>query len=216
MNYGRVTKIFLKVFLGFLAVTAVVAIFAVLKGDLDETDFKIIATSLTISVASVCAMSCAAFIAKKGNFKLGALGMIFAVIAAVLLIAGLWPDIDSEPYWKVTWSFIVAAFAFAHVFLLSLPKLDINHKWVQWVTAATIIVLAGLIIHGICAEIDEDIYWRITAVAGIIVGLETLAVPIMMKLRKDETKEVEKLTLEIIEGDIYTDGQGNKYKVEQV
>jgi VIT1/CCC1 family predicted Fe2+/Mn2+ transporter len=94
----------------------------------------------------------------------------------------MWPEIDSEEYWKTTITFFVFAIAFAHVFLLVLPQLDNKQKWVQLASSISIGILALLIVVAVWGEIDAEDYYRLLAVVAIIVGLETLVVPILMKL----------------------------------
>jgi len=216
MNYTSIRKSALKVFLGFLGLTAIVAIVSVLSGEFGELQFKILATSLTISAASICAMSCAAFIEKKRPMELGILGIALCVISAVLAIAGMWLEMDSEGFWKTTVTFVIAAVAFAHAFLLVLPKLDNSQKWVQLVSTASIGILAVQIAVAVWGEIDDQGYYRGLSVVAIIVGLETLAIPMLMKLRKGATQEKQTLVLEKVEGDMYRDTTGRQYRLTEI
>ena len=88
MDYTKLKILSLKVFIGFLGLTAIIAVIAVLRGEFGKLEEKILATSLTISGASICSMSCAAFIDKKKHTLLGLFGIGLSVAAAVLLIAG--------------------------------------------------------------------------------------------------------------------------------
>ena len=160
-------------------------------------------------------MSCAAFIEKKRLVELGLSGIFLSIISAILLIAGMWPEIDSDAYWKTTISLIIAAVAFAHAFLLVLPELDDKQKWVQRVSSVTIGILALQIAVALWGEIDNEVYYRLLAVVGIILGLETLAIPMLMKLRKGNGQERQKLVLEKVGGDIYRDSDGKKYQVKE-
>jgi hypothetical protein len=218
MNYTEIRKLSLKIFLGFLGLTALIAIISVLSGQFGELQVKILATSFTISAASICSMSCVAFIEKKRLIKLGIFGIILCVVSAILVIAGIWPNIDSDGYWKATHTLIIAAVAFAHAFLLVLPQLDDKHKWVQRVSSVSIGILAlqiAVAVWGLWDLIDDDSYLRLLAVVAIIVALETLAIPLLMKLRKGNGQERQKLVLEKLKGDIYTDSAGKPYQLKQ-
>ncbi|MCF7975428.1 MAG: hypothetical protein K9N55_16545, partial [Phycisphaerae bacterium] len=129
MDYTAIRKASLKVFIGFLALTALIAIISVLSGEFGKIQFKVLATTFSISAASICSMSCAAFMEKRKRTGLGLTGILLCAVGAVLVIVGLWPEIDSEVYWKTTVTVIVAAIALAHAFLLSLPDLDDRHTW---------------------------------------------------------------------------------------
>ena len=216
MNYTEIKKMSLKCFVGFLGLTAVIAIISVLSGEFGELQWKILATTGTISAASICAMSCAAFIEKRKLLKLGLSGIILSIIAAVLVIFGLWPEIDSDAYWKITASVAVFAVEFAHAFLLVLPQLDDRQKWFQLFSAVSIFILACLIVNAVWLEVDDEVYYRILAVAAIVVALETLVTPILMRLRKGNAQQKEKLVLEKIEDGIYMDSTGKKYELREV
>jgi hypothetical protein len=218
MDYKEMRRFSLIVFIGFLILTAVIAIISVLSGTFGEVQWKILGTTFTISGASICSMACAAFMEKKKRVPVGTAGIVLCVIAAVLVIAGMWPEIDSDEYWKATSTCGVLALAFAHTFLLALPNLDDRQKWVQTVTFISIAILAILIIAGIWIQDErwEELYFRVLAVVAILVGLETLVIPILMKLRKGQAASSEKLILEKIDGDLYTDSAGKKYRLMEI
>ena len=75
MDFTAIKRICLKIFLGFLGLTAVVAIISVLSGDFGELQGKILITCSAVSAASICSMSCAAFIEKKRLVKTGLTGI---------------------------------------------------------------------------------------------------------------------------------------------
>jgi hypothetical protein len=216
MDYTNLRKLSLKVFLGFLGLTAIIAIISVLSGEFGELQMKVLATSLTISAASICSMSCAAFIEKKSPKELGMSGIVLSVVAAGLLIAGIWLQPHSDEYWKTSVTFIIAAVVFAHAFLLILPTLDATHRWVQRVSTLSIGILALQIAVAVWGEINNEAYYRALAVVAIIVGLETLAIPMLMKLRKGDVPKKQTLILEQVAGDMYKDTTGRQYQLKEI
>jgi hypothetical protein len=216
MDYAAIKSLFLKVFLGFLGLTALVAIISVLSGEFGKLQGKILATCFTVSAASICSMSCAAFVEKKRRVRLGLAGICLSIVSAILVIVGLWTEIDSDEYWKTTITLIVAAISFAYAFLLTLAQLEEKYKWVQQVFCASVGVLALQIVVGIWGEIEADVYFRVLAVVAIVVGLETLAIPILAKLQKGNGGHREKLVLEKVAGDIYRDATGKNYQLEEI
>ena len=216
MGCTEIKKLFLRVFVGLLALAALVAIISVLSGEFGKLQLKILATSITISAASICSMSCAAFIEKKKLSELGLSGIFLSISAAILLIVGMWPEIDSEGYWRTTITFVVFAIAFAHAFLLVLPELDDKHKWVQLASLVSIGALALLIVVAVWGEIRDEVYCRLLAVVAIIVGLETLVVPILMKSRKGNSQERKSLVLKSMGGEMYKDSAGKVYNVKEL
>jgi hypothetical protein len=225
MNLSNPRKILLWVFIGFLSLTAVIAIFSVLVGQFNETQLKVLATTFTISAASICAMSCAAFIEKRQSNLAGTLGIIFAAVAAILTITGVWSETGSDTFWKSTGSLIVISVALAHALLLLLPNLSANHKWTQIAAVISIVILAALIIFLIWRSNfnkDEEFYFRLLGVASIVVVLFTLIIPICAKLGGKQTKRIhppnlsEHLTLNKIADEIYADEFGRKFQVTEI
>lgn len=216
MNPENAKRIFLKLFIGFLSLTAAIAILSVLSGDFDEFQLKILASSFSISAASICSMSCAAFVEKKKKKELGILGGTFSAIAAALVIIGIWSEVSSEAYWKVTISCILFAVAFAHTFLLALPDLYLQHRWTQRASTISISILALLIVTALWGEIDDENYYRLLAVVSIVVVLLTLVVPILMKVRKSSAAATKNLVLTESQDGTFVDASGNIYRVTKI
>jgi predicted nucleic acid-binding Zn ribbon protein len=216
MFYTEFRKLSLKVFIGFLALTALIAIVSVLTGDMGEIQVKILATTFTISAASICSMSCAAFIEKRKTRRLGLSGILLTLISAILVIIGIWLSLQDDIYWKITGTVVIATVAFAHAFLMLLPKLDEKQKWLQTVSMYSIGILAVQITVAVWGEIENDGYYRFLTVVAIIVGLETLVIPILMKLRGGQGSTKGLLMLENIEGEMYKDSAGKMYSVKEI
>jgi hypothetical protein len=216
MNYTQLTKTALRTFLGFLGLTAVIAIVSVLGAKFGELQAKIIGSTFTISLASIRSMSCAAFIARKNRSAIGLSGIGLAVVAAILVIAGIWPEISSDAYWQTTATFGVSAIACAHGFLLVLPNLGNGKKGFQTVSFISIFVLALMVIIAVWGDIGEEVYYRFMAAIAIIVGLETVSLPILIKLSKGSPQIRERLVLEQLEDDIYIDSTGKKYQLSAI
>jgi hypothetical protein len=62
----------------------------------------------------------------------------------------------------------------------------------------------------------SDWYRRLLAFVAIIVGLVTLVIPILMKLRKGDERKIDRIILEKIEGDVYRDTTGRKYRLTEM
>lgn len=216
MNATELRRILLQAFLVFLGLTALVAIGSVLSGDIGELQFKILITTFSISAASICAMSCAAFMGSRGPAPVGIAGMALAVLSAVLLILGLWGEIRDDVFWKTMITCGVFAVSFAHALLLLLPELDARHRWLQWASAGTIGLLAIQIAGALWGEIDESSYYRVLTVVAIVVGLETLVIPIMMKLRRRNGGSRLRLVLTNVEGDVFADPSGRRFVVTEI
>jgi hypothetical protein len=216
MHYSDIRKLFLWIFLGFLVLTALVGIISVLSGEFGKIQVKILGTCLTISAASICSMACAAFMEKRRRRWLGLSGILLSIITAALVIIGIWPEIESDEYWKTTGTLAVFAVAFAHGFLLLLPTLDDHHKWIQVVTSVSIGILALQLAIAIWGEIDSETYFRFVGVTAILVVLETLVIPILIKFRQGDGNEIKQLVLQCVREDVYEDASGKRYQVSRI
>ncbi|GHB91495.1 hypothetical protein [Cerasicoccus arenae] len=230
MNIHTARSLLLKSFIGFLSLTALIGIATVLTGEFGELQLKILATTFTISAASICAMACAAFIEKRAMPALGWTGIGLNFLAATMLLFAMWAELGDEYYWKITITLIVLGLGFAHALLLQLPDLGKKHDWIPAIAAASVAALAVFIIVAFWGEIDNEGYYRGLAVISIIVVLFTLIIPIMMKLAKPDVVSnpphltptekpsitADALVLTPVDGNYYQDANGTRYRVEKV
>ena len=200
----------------FLSITAIVAVCCLIGGEFGETQLKILATTFAISAASICAMSCAAFLEKHRQRFFGLTGMVFAVLAGGMSLLMIWAGIDSAGFWKTTGVFIVISVAFAHALLLQMPMLNVQYKWTQKISVFLIAALALEIINAICTENDHDTLWRVIGVTSILVVLITLVIPICSKLGGNQNESLDKLVLERLSDDTYVDKSGQKFRVTAI
>lgn len=186
-DYGLMTKLkrpSLWGFIGFLVVTAIVAIVAVASGDFGDFEAKTLITSLIISGASVCVMGYATFAERTGQVRVSQVGVGLTVVAAGLLLAGMWSERGEDEYWKATVTLLILAVGLAYALLLLLPELKGKQRWIHTTTSVSIGALAGMSIVAIWAEFSEDWYIRLLAVVAILVALQTLVIPVLMWLRR--------------------------------
>ncbi len=214
VDYARLRRQTLWSFIGFLVLTAVIAIVALVGGKSDPLQWKILGTTFTISAASICAMSCAAFIDRKKAKAYGLLGILLSLVTACLVIFGIWSDISDDAYWKTTGTAIVCTAAFAHSFLLLLPDLGPRGRWVQRASLVSIGVLVLQIVAAVWTRNYDETYQRLLAAVAVVVALETLVIPILRKLRTEDPPVGTRLVLEQVEGAIYKDSSGRKFEVK--
>ena len=239
MAVSRLRALFLRLFLVFLSLTAALALFSVLLGDLGELQARILGTTLTISAASICSMASAAYLDQGRSRILGWLGIFWALLGMALTTASIWEWIDFQETWELTLSSIVLAAAFALALLLRLPKLG-SVAWVQVTLGLCIAIFALQLLTLIWQEIqNENGFFRALTAVGVLVVLQVLAIPILAKLQPREEKMVvdasEKgrsvdapsadesllpgpgpLHLRPIEGGLYEDEAGQRYRVDRV
>ena len=230
MNYTDVRKLLLKVFIGFLSMTAFVAILSVLSRKFGETQLKVLVTTFSITAGSICAMACAGFIERKGAKAAGIVGILAPSVAVPLVIIGVWGDIHDQEYWKTTVTSIVLSIALAQACLLHLPHLAASHRWTQPASAILIGLLALQIILAVWGQIKEEGYYRLMAALSVLVVLATLVVPICSRLgaKADEGRPEqgpdmakgghvpEQLVLHRLSGAIFADQLGRRYQVTEI
>ena len=230
MNYSEIRRLLLRAFIGFLSLTALVAIFSLLSGEFGQTQGKVVATTFSISAGSICAMACAAFLERKGARGAGFTGILTASVAVLLVIPGVWGEITEGYYWKSTLIAIVVSVAFAHGCLLRLPKLAESYRWTQ--TGSTILIglLAVQIMLAILGEFRGEGYYRSIGVVSVLLVLVTLIIPICSRLgqKADEGPEdlsqaaeehdqaPEQLLLRRVSGAVFVDQGGLRYHVREM
>ncbi|MGE9295962.1 MAG: hypothetical protein ACQKBV_06720 [Puniceicoccales bacterium] len=222
MNLHTARTLLLKTFIGFLGLTALIAIVSVLIGEWGTVQLKTLATTFTISSASICAMACAAYVEKRGNATVGWAGAVFNFLAAAFIIFGVWAEYGDEHYWKAAITFIVLGLSFAHACLMHLPRLAVAYQWTQTVVAWLVALLGAMILAALWIGIDAEGYYRLLAVVSIVAVLFTLVIPILMKLSpklvEEETLQhkvlPEALMLTLGDDGLYRDASGAKFRVQ--
>lgn len=211
----NLSQLLLRGFVGFLILTALLAVVAVLSGNFGDVQGRVLASSFSVSVASICAMSGAVFIDSRGPRWLGVLGITVALIGLVLVNVGLWLEPGAWKFWEIAFVFVAVSFGLAHGFLLQLPNLNAAHRWVQTLSALSIAVLVLLISGALIWGWFGDLFWRGTGVVAIAVVLCSALIPILMRLGASSTARV-KLVLELLEGGVYQTANGKRFEVREI
>ena len=212
-----VRKASLYSFIGFLTISALLAITCVLSGEFGDFEIKVLITTSVIAVASICSLCCSAYSNRTQNTLPSLGGISLAALSAAMLIVGLWAEVDSEGYWKTTAVCSVFSMAFAHSLALLAVKLRPTHTWLQLGTGINIFALASLLSVIILAEIDDEGVFKIVAVLAILAALETLVIPILSRLSKVAPAQAgETLSLSRREDGTYEDKGGRIYRVSEM
>jgi hypothetical protein len=179
-----------KIALWFLivsvAISAALGIVAILTGTFGDFQLRIISTTLTISAASIGALAAGALWEGRGRKGLPLVGITLSLLAALLLISGIWLEPNGERYWKFTASTSVFAAATAHACLLSLAKLAPRFAWARAINLVAVYGLALLIVIAIYNEPASDFGFKLIGTASIIVAALTIMTPIFHRLSRDD------------------------------
>lgn len=191
--------------IGSVAASALLGILIVLAGTFNDVQVRIILTTLTISGMSICALGAGALWESGKKKPLALTGIVLAVIAAVLLILGIWTRIHDEEFWKLSASVGLLAVATAHACLISLAYLSASFAWAR--------IVSYIFAYSLAAEFIFLIYWapdetetifRIIGATSIVVAALTIVIPIFHRLsRNDAEAEPPITTGRVLTAEIY-------------
>lgn len=179
-----------KVALWFLIVSvslsALLGIVAIIKGDFGDFEARVILTTVTISAASICALAAGAFWESRTARILPGIAVALAILAAALIIIGIWGKISATPYWKFSVSVGVLAIACAQACLVSLARLASRFAWTRTVTLLAIFALAALAIFALYGEVRQEGYYKIMGATAILAAALTIMMPIFHRLSRGD------------------------------
>jgi hypothetical protein len=176
-----------------LCFAAAAAVLALLTGSFDDTDTRVIFTSIGFAIASATASSGAAARLRpsEGLQLLGTATLVLSIAAFVLLLAGLWTNMDewgSAGVWRTFGCVAILGVAGSHACLMlgALRRADVpvvrvltlsSIGFAAFDSLAVILPLAGLV-----DDIDEP--WpRIFGAALVLLVLTSVLPPIMRRMQ---------------------------------
>jgi hypothetical protein len=181
-----VKKAFLYALIGSVVIGALLGIMAILSGRFGWLEVRVLLTTATIAVGSICGLACGAYLSAGRGRILPLAGIALTLVATGMVIAGIWRETFSDGYWQTAVSASVFAVACAHLSLLSMARLA---EWFRWsLTAAYVVILgvAGLIVLMILQERHGTGMMQLLGVAAIVDAAITIVIPILHRLSRDE------------------------------
>ncbi len=179
-------KLSLQVLIGSVAVSALLGIFAILSGDFGWIEVRILLTTLTVSAASLCCLSCGALIEARGTRGLPHAGVGLSLVAALLVVGGIWTESDSEFLWKTAVTTATFAVATAHVSLLLLARLAPRFAWARWAAFLVVYGVAAVVTAMVVFEVHDEWMFRLLGVLAILDAAVTIVVPVLHRLSSDD------------------------------
>jgi hypothetical protein len=176
-----------------LCFAAAAAVLALVTGSFDDTDGRIILTSIGFAIASATASSGAAARLRpsEGLQLLGAATLVASIAAFVLLLAGLWTNMDDwgpEGVWRTFGCVAILAVAGSHAGLLLGALRRGDPPVVRLLTFSAICFAAfdGLAVilplAGLVDDIDEP--WpRIFGAVLVLLVLTSVLPPIVRRMQ---------------------------------
>jgi hypothetical protein len=182
----RLNKFLLRLFIISIVTTAILGIVALsFPTDSWELEIKACLTTAILTAASICGLACGGCL-KRGHRVLPTAGLVLTPIAAILLLLGMWIEIESEFYWKLAGIVAIFAIACAHLSMLFMANLAGAYRWAYLAAYQLVFGLAALVTVGIIFELFEhDRFWRLTGGVSILVAAITLLIPVFHYMSRE-------------------------------
>jgi hypothetical protein len=175
-----------------LIVAALASIAALLGGDFDETELRVIATSMAFALYSSLAAAGAATRLGEGRAlrTLGSLALALSIVSFLLLTWGIWSDGDSgDVLWRTFGAATVIAFASVHGALVLQARVPADSDPITLVVRLSLafgaIDAAGALlpISGIYEDLGED-YAKLFGVGLVLLVLTTALPPVLRRAQR--------------------------------
>ncbi len=190
---SQMKKVFLQTLIVSVVLGAILGIVIILRDTWGWFEVRVIITTITIAVASLCGLACELSRMPRGGNLLPLTGIVLTAVAAAMVLLLAWTEFHEKAYVKLTVSLVISAVATVHVCLLSIARLKRRFRWVYVIASQTIYGFAALLISMVVFEWDSDGLLRTTYVLSIIVAALTLVIPILYRIGKAEGREVDEL-----------------------
>jgi hypothetical protein len=109
-----------------------------------------------------------------------------AILAAAVIIIGIWGKISTISYWKFSATVGVLAIGFAQACLTSLARLAPRFAWTRTIALVAVFFLAALIIIAICTEVSSEGFFKTMGATAILVAALTIMMPIFHRLSRGD------------------------------
>ena len=194
-NQRNLRRPLLYTLVGSVILAALLGIVLVLRNQWGWFEIRVILTTIIIAIASVCGLACDLSRTPRGANRLVSVGLLLTIVAAVMIIVGMWFAINSESYWKVAAISSVLAVATVHVCLLSIARLAARFGWVFMVTCQVVYGLA-VMLSAMILEFNSEPMYRLVAIVAIADAALTIVIPILHRISKTDTDSTVMTTLD--------------------
>ena len=185
-NRHHLKRPLLYLLVGSVILSAVLGIIIVLRNTWSWFEVRVILTTITVAVASLCGLACDLSRTPRGSNILPTGGLLLTSLAVGLILIGIWSDVDLDGFWKTTACASIFAVSTVHICLLSIARLAPRFRWVFFVACQVIYGLAILLSAIIIWEIDDDPIFRLVATVSIVDAALTLVIPLLHRISKTD------------------------------
>jgi hypothetical protein len=182
-----VGRIVLRLVVGSLLVAGAAACAALLGGGFSDVDWKVIATSTLLALVSATAGSGLAV--RFRHPVLGGATALLSLLAFVLVVGGMWPEIEGDAFWRGTACIAVVALEGAHASFVLSRRRDADPAGAVVasgvaVAAAAVSGAMGIVpISGLVSDaVDADGYAQLLGVVLVVQLVATAVAPLLRRL----------------------------------
>ncbi len=181
-NEPSAKRLFLVALIISLSLSALIAIFVFIFGEFNETEVKLLFTTLAIGGYSLAGLCSSVLYDKKKYLPLSYLGFALSFLGFVFTTLAIWNELNFYFAFRGLFAFMVLAISVSHVSLLlnMTPKNDLV-RGISNATVTMISLVALLLLILIFSEfdIDTEFFYRILGVVAVLDVLGTILTPIL-------------------------------------
>ncbi len=164
--------------------------YVVIAGEFEETEARMLGTSLAVFGTSAIALICAAAWERGRLGFVPPVGIAFVLVSFVLTLIAIWEgaDLDNEPYWKSLGTVSTPAVAAAHASFVALFVLTARYRFVPVVAYAMNTMVTTLAVLAIWWEAlsENDPLGRLSGTLVVLLVATTIALPVLRRLERPD------------------------------
>jgi hypothetical protein len=180
-------RVVLRVVIASLVVAGVVASVALVTGDLSDVDWRIIATSALLALAS--ATVGAGLTVRPRHPALGGGTVAASVLAFALVAVGIWGDVDGAGFWRATGCAAIAALEGAHASFVLSRRRDADSPSTRATTrvavaAAALSAAMGIAPLAVWPSVDDGVAIVYAQLLGVVLIVQLVCTAVAPLLRR--------------------------------
>jgi hypothetical protein len=177
-----------------VAISAILGIAIVLQDQWGWLEIRVMLTTATLAVASLCGLACDLSKTPRGPNLLPSAGLGLTFLATAMVLMAIWLELQSETFWKLTAITSIFSVATTHVCLLLIAQLARRFQWVLLLAMQLIYGLAALLGTMILWEIADETMAKIVAVIAIVNVALTIVIPLLHRISKTDARTSDLMT----------------------
>lgn len=193
---ARLRRVALQALVAGLVIAAAAAIVALLRGSIDETELRVILTSVALSVfGSLAAVAAATGDSRSAAIRrFGRAASALAVVSFLLFLPAVWTDRADEALWRAWGCASILAVAGTHTALVLRSRQPTDGNGIAWIASASVVLgaadaLAALApVSGVVDDVDEGLA-RLFAVGLVLLVLTTILPPLLRRVQRSSAEQ---------------------------